>query len=318
MKVLAVIEEWADRGGGLAATQIWLSKICKEVDVTVVGPHPFPPCRHVPMRLPGNRPALWATRLKVDLSAFDVLYIPRYAYHLIPHAKRQGLRAVAHLHGYPTYMSTGEEGDWRYEATTARRAYGALAAPLVERLVDRWLRQADVVICVSKAHCSKLERYRTAYVPNPPPEVPDLDAPRARRFVYAGGPRPFKGLYVARAVAKALNAELVETGGLDREEYYKALASSKALLAPAMWEEPFGYAVVEAMMLGTPPVAFARGALPELVEGTSAEAYLAHDLKEFIHAARKALEGQPPPSLRREAREKFVVDVERFLKALGG
>ncbi|ABO07906.1 glycosyltransferase [Pyrobaculum calidifontis] len=318
MRVLAVVEDWPDRGGGLLATELWLKAACREVEVVVVGPRPFPPCPHLPHPLPHQRPKLWLTRPRVDLAKFDVLYIPRYAYHLIPAAKRLGLRAVVHMHGYPTYLSTGQPHDWRYETATVKRLYAAAAAKAVETLIDKWLRQADAVICVSRAHCARLEKYRVVYVPNPPPPVPQISAPRARRFVYPWGPRPFKGPHIARAVAKALGTELVETGELSRGEYYHVVATSKALLAPALWDEPYGYAVVEAMMLGTPPVAFARGAIPELVEGTEAEAYLAHNLAEFAKAAKKALEEPPPPKLAKEAREKFRTELDRFLKALMG
>ncbi|SBT41633.1 glycosyltransferase [Micromonospora narathiwatensis] len=44
------------------------------------------------------------------------------------------------------------------------------------------------------------------------------------------------------------------------------LAGARAALFPLRWEEPGGTAVVEALSLGTPVVAVARGCLPELVE----------------------------------------------------
>jgi len=43
------------------------------------------------------------------------------------------------------------------------------------------------------------------------------------------------------------------------------LGDAKALLHPIYFEEPFGLSVMEAMMCGTPVIAFARGSMPELI-----------------------------------------------------
>lgn len=42
--------------------------------------------------------------------------------------------------------------------------------------------------------------------------------------------------------------------------------NSRVFLFPLRWEEPFGFTVVESMASGTPVVAYAKGAMPELVE----------------------------------------------------
>lgn len=44
--------------------------------------------------------------------------------------------------------------------------------------------------------------------------------------------------------------------------YYQ---KAKAFLFPPQWEEPFGLVVVEAMACGTPVIALARGAMPEVI-----------------------------------------------------
>jgi len=46
----------------------------------------------------------------------------------------------------------------------------------------------------------------------------------------------------------------------------KRCAKAKAFLFPAQWEEPFGLVMVESMATGTPVIAFARGAVPEIVK----------------------------------------------------
>lgn len=44
------------------------------------------------------------------------------------------------------------------------------------------------------------------------------------------------------------------------------LGRARALLMPLCWEEPFGLVMIEAMLCGTPVIAFPRGAAPELVD----------------------------------------------------
>jgi glycosyltransferase involved in cell wall biosynthesis len=55
-------------------------------------------------------------------------------------------------------------------------------------------------------------------------------------------------------------------GELDRQEKLTALRHAVALLMPIAAEEPFGLVMIEAMLVGTPVIAFARGSAPEIVE----------------------------------------------------
>ena len=54
-------------------------------------------------------------------------------------------------------------------------------------------------------------------------------------------------------------------GLLGGAEKAKCIADSSALLFPVLWDEPFGLAVVESLMSGTPVLASSRGSLPELI-----------------------------------------------------
>jgi glycosyltransferase involved in cell wall biosynthesis len=54
-----------------------------------------------------------------------------------------------------------------------------------------------------------------------------------------------------------------EVGGERKRDF---LAGASALLFPIDWEEPFGLVMIEAMLSGTPVLAFARGSVPEIVE----------------------------------------------------
>lgn len=54
-------------------------------------------------------------------------------------------------------------------------------------------------------------------------------------------------------------------GSVGGEKKAHALAESQGLLFPVLWHEPFGIAVVEALVSGTPVLATPFGSLPELV-----------------------------------------------------
>jgi len=63
------------------------------------------------------------------------------------------------------------------------------------------------------------------------------------------------------------------------------LGGAKAALFPIQWEEPFGLAMIESMLVGTPVIAFARGAVPEIIdEGVTG--FVVRDLDEMIEKIR--------------------------------
>jgi len=68
-----------------------------------------------------------------------------------------------------------------------------------------------------------------------------------------------------------------EVGGARKAEL---LANAACLWMPALWDEPFGLTLIEAMASGTPVLGTRRGALPEIV---SAEVgALADSLDELV------------------------------------
>ncbi len=103
-------------------------------------------------------------------------------------------------------------------------------------------------------------------------------------------PRTPKGLKEAIEVSRKTGKQLLFSGFVSDQGYFnteiepnitdqtkqvpiftsiqeKSLFYSSALAAlfPIMWEEPFGLVFIEAMASGTPVIAFARGAVPEIV-----------------------------------------------------
>jgi glycosyltransferase involved in cell wall biosynthesis len=55
------------------------------------------------------------------------------------------------------------------------------------------------------------------------------------------------------------------TGQVTADECTDLMAKSRAVILPSAWAEPFGLVAVEAMAAGSPCIAAAHGALPELV-----------------------------------------------------
>lgn len=55
-------------------------------------------------------------------------------------------------------------------------------------------------------------------------------------------------------------------GEIDFAKKESLLQNARCLIAPIQWEEPFGLMFVEAMAAGTPVIAYARGAAPEIIQ----------------------------------------------------
>ena len=113
--------------------------------------------------------------------------------------------------------------------------------------------------------------------------------------------------YYSRDIAPQLDGTNVTyLGNVGREEGNRLLGGAKALLHPITFEEPFGLSVAEAMMCGTPVIAFARGSMPELLkEGVSG--YLVHSVSEAVEAVGK-LEAIIPEKCRAHAVANFGLD----------
>lgn len=55
-------------------------------------------------------------------------------------------------------------------------------------------------------------------------------------------------------------------GHVGHDELLSELSAAWAFLYPCKWEEPFGFVVAEAMGVGTPVIAYAKGGIPEILE----------------------------------------------------
>lgn len=108
-------------------------------------------------------------------------------------------------------------------------------------------------------------------------------------LLYFGRIHPDKGTAEAIEIAKKSKRKLIIAGLIQDERYFKEmiepqlngqikyvgnaepgkrndlLGKAAALLHPISFNEPFGMSVAEAMLCGTPVIAFNRGSMPELI-----------------------------------------------------
>jgi glycosyltransferase involved in cell wall biosynthesis len=118
---------------------------------------------------------------------------------------------------------------------------------------------------------------------------------------------PDKGIAEAIAIAKKSKCKLLIAGIIQDERYFKEkveplldeqiqyigsagpekrnclLGDATALLHPINFDEPFGLSVAEAMLCGTPVIAFNRGSMPELIKDGET-GFLVKDVDEAVEA----------------------------------
>ena len=89
--------------------------------------------------------------------------------------------------------------------------------------------------------------------------------------------------YFEQKIKPHLNGQVSWVENVDGKEKAQLLARARALLFPIQWEEPFGIAMVEAMVSGTPVIAFPHGAAPELVD-PGVTGFIVRDADEMVDA----------------------------------
>lgn len=113
--------------------------------------------------------------------------------------------------------------------------------------------------------------------------------------------------YFSREIEHKIDGLKVQyLGNLGKQDRDLLLGGAKALLHPISFEEPFGLSVLEAMMCGTPVIAFSRGSMKELIaDGLSG--HLVENISEAVSAVKK-LDEIDPSNCRRHAERNFGVD----------
>jgi glycosyltransferase involved in cell wall biosynthesis len=126
-------------------------------------------------------------------------------------------------------------------------------------------------------------------------------------LLYFGRIHPDKGTAEAIEIAKKSKRKLLIAGIIQDENYFKEkiepqlnsqieyigsagpkkrnelIGKASALLHPINFNEPFGMSVAEAMLCGTPVIAFNKGAMPELIKDEKKD-FLVNGIEEAVEA----------------------------------
>jgi glycosyltransferase involved in cell wall biosynthesis len=138
------------------------------------------------------------------------------------------------------------------------------------------------------------------------PDVAIEVARRTGRPLVLAGP-VIDGDYFDHHIAPMLGDGVTYEGVVVGEAKTELLARARCVLMPSTWQEPFGMVAIEAMTAGVPVVAFASGALAEIVED-GVSGFVGRDVDGLVDAVGRvgALDGQ---RIRRHAAERFDIDV---------
>jgi glycosyltransferase involved in cell wall biosynthesis len=89
--------------------------------------------------------------------------------------------------------------------------------------------------------------------------------------------------YYKEKIAPQLNAQIEYIGPAGPERRNGLLRKAAALLHPINFNEPFGMSVAEAMLCGTPVIAFNKGSMPELIKHEKT-GFLVDNVEEAVEA----------------------------------
>ena len=213
----------------------------------------------------------------------------------------------------------------------AHTAHGELIEPM--RTFYRQVEDDARLFAISSGQAQTAPEVRFRAVVHNAVELPPLGPmrKRERHLIQVARITPDKGQHLSIEVARRTGRKLILAGKVERTaagqryfeeaiephlgrqvEYYpnlaglekqRLVAKAAAAIFPLQWSEPFGLAMVEAMVLGTPVLAFASGSAPELIT-PGVTGFLSNDVDQMV-AAVQLLDEIDPERCAAVARERF-------------
>jgi glycosyltransferase involved in cell wall biosynthesis len=130
-----------------------------------------------------------------------------------------------------------------------------------------------------------------------------LHTVKGYRWAIQGAKRSGRPIVVAGGWRPSLSPRVRFVGSVDGDRKVALLAGARCLWMPALWDEPFGLTLVEAMISGTPVLGTRRGALPEIV---TAEVGALGDTLDDLVQLRPSVEHCLPEACRAHAERHFT------------
>jgi glycosyltransferase involved in cell wall biosynthesis len=90
-------------------------------------------------------------------------------------------------------------------------------------------------------------------------------------------------IYFHENVAPYLSERIKWIGEVSESARNHLMSRARAFLHPAMWHEPFGLTLIEAMACGCPVIAYNRGSIPEIVQ-SGVTGYVVNDFEGMLEA----------------------------------
>lgn len=221
------------------------------------------------------------------------------------------------------------------ESVTDIEYHGGLTADIAHQLCQRYPRFISVIhstcgktspnrVYVSASHAQLHDDKYFIYNGVPVDEIEFSTAKKDYALFLAKVKRSKKGVQDAIDIAKKTKHKLLIAGGkrfgspetwfpwhphikpvgyINGTQKQDIIKHAKALWVPIRWEEPFGLTVVEAMLAGTPVIAYNRGAMKELINhGVSG--FVCNSKSEFIDALNQ-VNRLDPETIRQHALDNF-------------
>lgn len=163
---------------------------------------------------------------------------------------------------------------------------------------------------------------------------PDHNKNKQHYIMWSGRITKEKGTLYAIQAAKLLNFPLKIAGPIYNNKYFKTyiepllddnieylgalphselsnfIAQAKVFLCTPAWDEPYGLVIAEALACGTPVAAFARGAIPEILDKTSGVLAIPNDVNSLSQAIIKAMELLPEDCRKRAEN---IADINKMI-----